>query len=112
MNFLEKLDFLIKKNNLNKKRLAEKSGIPYSTIDAFYKKGYNNIKLSNFKKLCEFFGVTMDYMGYDNISEIEYYSEINKNLNLTKHEEDIILHYRKSDSLDKELVHRSLKIKE
>ena len=58
MTFLEKLDFLMKENDLNKKRLSDRAGIPYSTIDGFYKQGYANIKLSTFKKLCDYFGVT------------------------------------------------------
>lgn len=38
MNFLEKLDFLMEKYGLNKRTLALKSDIPYTTIDAWYKK--------------------------------------------------------------------------
>lgn len=80
MTFLEKLDFLMKENDLNKKRLSDRAGIPYSTIDGFYKQGYANIKLSTFKKLCDYFGVTMDYLARDEIEKIEYYSPNKKDL--------------------------------
>ncbi len=49
MNLLDKLDFLMSENDLNKNTLSQKSGIPYSTIDSLYKKGFENIKLSTLK---------------------------------------------------------------
>ncbi len=39
MDFLEKLDYLMKQNNLNKSRLSKACDIPYTTIDGWYKKG-------------------------------------------------------------------------
>lgn len=112
MTFLEKLDYLMQINNLNKRKLSQKSGIGYTTIDAFYKQGYSNIKLSNFKKLCDFFGVTMDYMARDEITEIEYYNPDKKDIHLTNDEVFLISCYRSSDSLDKELALRALKADE
>ena len=55
MNFLSKLDALMADRELNKKRLADESGIPYTTIVNWYKRGYDNMSLSNFKILCDFF---------------------------------------------------------
>ena len=46
MTFTEKLDMLMEKNHMNKSELSRISGIPYTTIDGFYKKGSDNIKLS------------------------------------------------------------------
>lgn len=103
MTFLDKLDDLMKRNNLNKKRLSEKSGIPYSTIDSFYKQSYNNIKLSTFSKLCNYFGVTMDSMARDEL-EIEYYTPIKKNLHITKEEEIFLQYYRAADDMHKGLA--------
>lgn len=65
MNFLEKLDYLMEMRQINKHILAKESGIPYTTIDAFYKKGYHNTKLSTVKKICEYFDVSLDYMMKD-----------------------------------------------
>lgn len=67
MNFLDKLDYLMKKNGLNKRTLSIKSEIPYTTIDAFYKRGYENAKLSTMKKLSSYFNVSMDYLVFDEI---------------------------------------------
>lgn len=103
MTFLDKLDDLMKRNNLNKKRLSEKSGIPYSTIDSFYKQSYNNIKLSTFKKICDYFGVTMDSMVYDEL-EIEYYNPNKKNLHITREEEIFLQCYRTADDMHKGLA--------
>lgn len=112
MTFLEKLDFLMKKNKLNKKRLSEQSGIPYSTIDSFYKQSYSNIKLSTFRKLCDYFGVTMDSMARDEVVEIEYYNPNKKNLHISKDEELLLQCYRESDNLGKELAMRAVKADE
>lgn len=112
LTFLEKLDYLMKKNNLNKKRLSDQSGIPYSTIDGFYKQSYNNIKLSTFKKLCDYFGVTMDCMARDEVSEIEYYNSKKKDLHITPDEELLVKCYRAADDLDKTLALRAVKADE
>ena len=61
MDILEKLDHLMKINGLNKHTLAIKSGIPYTTIDGWYKKGYDKMKLDTLKKLSRFFGVSLNY---------------------------------------------------
>ena len=45
MNFLEKLDFLMERYGLNKSTLSQKSEIPYTTIDGWYKKGYEGLKI-------------------------------------------------------------------
>ena len=60
--FLKKLDALMEAKGINKNVLAKESGIPYTTIDGFYKKGYDNIKLSTLNKLCAYFGVSLDYL--------------------------------------------------
>lgn len=65
MTFLEKLDYLMARDGLNKHTLSQKCGVPYTTIDAFYKKGYLNAKLSTIQKLCDFFRVSLDYFMRD-----------------------------------------------
>lgn len=66
MNFTDKLTLLIKNKNIKISDLSRGSGIPYTTIDGFYKKGYSNIKLSTLKQLSDFFGVSIDYLVDDN----------------------------------------------
>lgn len=72
MDFLSKLDYLMKTHNLNKRSLSINSGIPYTTIDGFYKKGFENTKLSTIKKLCDYFDVSIDYLAIDYIEDPDY----------------------------------------
>lgn len=72
MNFLEKLDFLMDKYGLNKRSLSQKSDIPYTTIDAWYKKGYEGLKLTTLRKLNDFFNTTLDYWILDEITDPNY----------------------------------------
>ena len=62
MSFLNKLDILMKDRGINKSQLSKESGVPYTTIDGFYKKGTDNIKLSTLRKLADYFGCSLDYL--------------------------------------------------
>lgn len=62
MTFLEKLDLLMEEKHINKPKLAELSGVPYTTIDGFYKKGYQNAQISNVRKIAKVLGVSVDYL--------------------------------------------------
>lgn len=62
MNFLERIDELLKARDLNKNQLAVLTGIPVSTIYGWYKKGYGSITLPTLLKLSEFFGCSMEYL--------------------------------------------------
>lgn len=68
MMFLDKLDYLMKIRKLNKHTLSEQSGIPYTTIDGWYKKGYEGAKISTIIKLSDFFGVELDFFVRNSIS--------------------------------------------
>ncbi len=109
MTFIEKLDLLMKSKGLNKHSLSDVTGIGYTTIDAFYKKGYKNMKLSNFRAICNYFGVTMDSMARDEVNEIEYYNPQKKDLHITPEEELLVKYYRDADDLDKALALRAVK---
>ena len=69
MGLTEKLDMLMKERNINKAELSRASGVPYTTIDGFYKKGSDNAKLSTLKKLCNYFDCTLDYLADDSVTE-------------------------------------------
>lgn len=71
MNFLEKLDYLMNKNNLNKSTLSKSCNIPYTTIDGWYKKGYAGLKLTTLRKLSDFFGTSLDYWATENDDQID-----------------------------------------
>lgn len=66
MSFLDKLDYLMEERHINKSQLSKESGVPYTTIDGFYKKGTENIKLSTLKKLAAYFNCSLDYLADDN----------------------------------------------
>ena len=65
MNFLEKLNYLMEKNNLNKNTLSKGCDIPYTTIDGWYKKGYEGLKLTTLRKLSKFFKTSLDFWAND-----------------------------------------------
>lgn len=65
MTFLEKLDWLMNRDGLNKHTLAQKCGIPYTTIVGLYERGADNARLSTVNRLCAFFGVSLDYLVFD-----------------------------------------------
>lgn len=69
MTFIEKLDRLMDQHGLNKNTLSKGSGIPYTTIDGWYKKGDKDVKLSSLKSLSKFFGITLDYWAFDDMEE-------------------------------------------
>ena len=96
MNFLEKLDFMMNKLNINKSRLADLSGVPYTTIDSFYKKGYENTKLSTIKKLASALNVSLDYLIVDTITDELYGKTLGFDV-----EYDEMQHIKKYRTLDK-----------
>ena len=61
MDFLEKLNFLMEENGLNKNTLSKACDIPYTTIDGWYKKGYEGLRLVTLRKLANYFGTTLDF---------------------------------------------------
>ncbi len=67
MDFLEKLNYLMEKNHLNKSTLSKSCNIPYTTIDGWYKKGYEGLKLTTLRKLAEYFGTSLDYWASEGI---------------------------------------------
>lgn len=69
MTFTEKLDMLMEERHLNKNSLSKACGIPYTTIDGWYKKGVSDLKLSTLKKLTSFFGLSLDYWLDDEIED-------------------------------------------
>lgn len=62
MDFLDVLNQLMKEKGLNKSTLSQLSGVPYTTIDGFYKKGYENAKISTVRKIASALDVSLDYL--------------------------------------------------
>lgn len=80
MNFLEKLNWLMTKNNLNKNTLSKACNIPYTTIDGWYKKGYEGLKLTTLRKLSNYFGTTLDFWASDTLFDMSNTSDEIKQL--------------------------------
>lgn len=72
MDFLEKLNMLMKRDDYNKNSLSKASGIPYTTIDNWYKRGYDNLQLPTVKKLCSFFDTSLDFWLKEEITDPSY----------------------------------------
>ena len=72
MTFLEKLDQLMAREHLNRRTLSRKAGIPYTTIDNWYQRGYEGLKLSTAGKLADFFGTTADYFLREELTDPNY----------------------------------------
>lgn len=95
MNFTDKLDMLMADHKIRISDLSRNSGIPYTTIDGFYKKGCNNIKLSTLKQLADYFGVSIDYLVNEQCDE---------DYGLNAEENDIVKKYRILDDEGKTQV--------
>lgn len=72
MDFLQKLDFMMENYSLNKRTLSLNSGIPYTTIDGWYKKGYEGMKISTLRLLSSYFNTVLDFWIQDDITDPNY----------------------------------------
>jgi len=60
MEFFEKLELLIKENNLKTADISKGTGIPYTTIDSMLKNKARSIAVDNAIKLAAFFDITVE----------------------------------------------------
>ena len=106
MTFTDKLQELMDKENLNQHTLSKKSGIPYMTIHNWFQRGYENMSLSTFKKLCQYFGVTFESMAMDELNEIEY-TEL-RTMVISKEDAEILNKYHCIDDDSRDMIKASL----
>ena len=107
MNLEDKIALLRDMNDINNRQLSTLSGIPYNTVRNFWIQGVENMRLSTFKTLCSFFGVTMDSMAWDD-REIEYIKDRNPD-SLSRKEQEMIEMYGKISDEGKQIVDSALK---
>ena len=72
--FTEVLDGLLRERGMSRTELSRGSGIPYTTIDGWFKKGGDNVRLPTLKRLAEYLGVSLDTlagMPADGVSRAE-----------------------------------------
>ena len=109
MNILEKIDFLMKRNGIkNRAELSELSGIPYSTITGFYAKGYDRMKLSTLKTLADCLGVTIDYLGRDEITDPNYGLTAPEAPALAPDEHQLVEDYRSLNEQGQEYIRQTM----
>lgn len=106
MNFLDKLDYLIERENIKRSVLSKESGVPYTTIDGFYKKGYQNAKLQTIQKIAKYFDVTLDYLIIDEIEDPDYGKT--ENFRVNKDEMYMVTNFRRLTDPGKSLVNKSI----
>ena len=92
MDFLNRLKLLMDKAGDNNSTLAKKSGIPYTTIDGLFKRGWEKAQISTIQKICEYYKVSLDYMVYgsDALSD-ESLMMAAKYEGLSKHGREIVM---------------------
>ena len=68
MSFLDRLDMLMGSRGINKKQLAKELNLTASTVYSWWSQGYEGITLPKLRKLCDYFGCTLDWLccGNDN----------------------------------------------
>lgn len=69
MKFTDKLDLLMKENNLNRRTFAMKCDIPYTTVCGWYDKGYDGVRMNTVRKIASTFNTGLEYWAYDELPE-------------------------------------------
>ena len=106
MDFLEKVNLLVQERNLNRHTLSEACGIPYTTIDGWYKKGYEGAKVSTLIKLADYFSVELDYLVRPSIVDKNYGRSAER---LTPDEMKLLSSFRSFNSTGQTLVMATIK---
>lgn len=103
MDFLDRLrDLSKKKGIMNNMQLSKASGVPYTTIDGFYRVGYDNAKLSTLRKLAEALDCTLEYLVNGTSEDVE-------DTLVTEDEmQRLVIPYRTLDDAGKSLVEHVL----
>lgn len=60
MDLLDNLDKLMKQKKLNRRQLAKEVGIPASTINSWYNRGYENATLKALAKVAAYFNISIE----------------------------------------------------
>lgn len=101
MDFLEKVNLLMRERNLNRHTLSEACGIPYTTIDGWFKKGYEGAKVSTIIKLADYFSVELDYLVRPSITDRNYGRQIES---INTDEKELLSIYRSMNESGRSLL--------
>lgn len=104
--FLDRLNSILKNRNMNRKELSQISNIKYSTIDTWYNRSADNIKLSTLLKLTNALNCSLDYLvGNSNIESIV---DIDNFIDVNKDEKEILNKFRNLDERGQKNINRML----
>ncbi len=95
MNLLQKLTVLMDQNGDSVASLARKSGLPYTTVDGLFKKGFANARITTIERICDAYGVSMDYLIRDEIDD-PHYGMVTVD-NLSTEEQELVFLYRRAE---------------
>ena len=88
MSFLEKLDYLIKRDGITRHDVANGTGIPASTIHNWYWRNENNPKREHLVLIAKFFNVSLHYLCVDECTSTPFglfvYSIVDTIVNVSK----------------------------
>lgn len=90
--------------NLKQSEVADILGVKKNTISN-WENGKSNPDIDSLMQLCNIYNISCSAL-----LEESYKNEQSNSLHITGIEKDIILSYRKSDTISKEIVHRALGI--
>lgn len=96
MDFLDRLRMLARTKGLeNNMQLSKASGVPYTTLDNFYRNGYENVKLSTLKKLSVCLDCSIEYLVNGSPEQEEVPPEMialaRRFYDLDRHAQDVVL---------------------
>lgn len=101
MDFLQKVNLLMQEQKLNRHTLSEACGIPYTTIDGWFKKGYEGAKISTLIKLADYFSVELDYLVRPSITDRNYGKQFE---GISVEEKELLTLYRSMNETGKSLM--------
>ena len=108
MTLLEKITYLMKERGLNRRQFSQGSGLPYSTVSNLWNRDTNSLTLPIFRKICTFFGVTMDSMAFDD-QEIQYKTDLSPAASPDTHR--VAAAYDQADYFHQQMVKETLGIR-
>ena len=104
-NLLQKIDFLMQRDGIKSKlQLSKAANIPYSTLTSLYNKDFKKAKLPTIEAICRVFGVTLDYLCRDEITDPNYGLSPLSSSDLSEDETQLVEDYRLMNDEGKEKV--------
>ena len=93
-------------NNDSVASLSRKSGVPYTTIDGLFKKGFANARISTIEAICTAYNVSMDFLIRDDITDRQY--GLHDVHDLTDKEMLLVDYYRQATDAAREIAMETL----